>query len=320
MERSLWGECCIGTTTYDTHTRFNDLQPHRYSVSGHAGKERVTNMDTKKRTLLMNIPVWVTMSLFALGASGAIGYGQDAREKLLAPAIAPAVNDATRPGMQGPKIETAMLADPGDESGEKKRTRKRAKQGTEVMYSAKGKKLSETPFVDGEREGIATTYYSSGKVWTRTPYHNDHISGMVTGFYENGKRRSERPYQRGRKDGMERFYRESGAVWYETPYMDGMKQGTKTFFSKNGSKEMEVVYKNDERHGMKTEYYPNGQMKSQTNYEGDIKVGVETGFYENGKKSYEIPYVDGKEDGIVQTWSRSGELKSVPWKNGMLVQ
>ena len=53
------------------------------------------------------------------------------------------------------------------------------RNGVGTLYSQRGIKTSDMPFVDGLKEGNALVYYFDGKLKEKIPYVNDKINGLT---------------------------------------------------------------------------------------------------------------------------------------------
>lgn len=95
-------------------------------------------------------------------------------------------------------------------------------KGTKTMHGIKkrfyehGSVYSETPYLNGKREGIAYTYYQEYKggkpqVWKEQPYENNLLSGVCRRYHRNGKLQSEYEYGNGLPVPGIKVWKESGS-------------------------------------------------------------------------------------------------------------
>ena len=57
---------------------------------------------------------------------------------------------------------------------------------------------------------VEKKYDSNGNLWVETPYKNGEKDGMVKSYDENGSLTNETPYKNGKVDGIEKWYYENG--------------------------------------------------------------------------------------------------------------
>ena len=71
------------------------------------------------------------------------------------------------------------------------------KNGIETLYDKEGKKVLETPYVDGKRNGAEKGYFPDGSLWYVLPYKNDKPDGHAVMYDKNGKLIREATYRNG---------------------------------------------------------------------------------------------------------------------------
>ncbi|MDR2906179.1 MAG: hypothetical protein LBU73_09520 [Helicobacteraceae bacterium] len=81
----------------------------------------------------------------------------------------------------------------------------------EVQDTLKDGRKIGTLCIDGEAIG-ARVYYRSGVLEAETPFKNGELEGVVKSFYESGILREEAPYKHGIPDGIVKNYYENGKL------------------------------------------------------------------------------------------------------------
>ena len=127
-----------------------------------------------------------------------------------------------------------------------------------IYYGDRRQLRYETPYKNGERNGIEKAYYGNGQLEAETPYENDKINGIAKGYYESGQLFSEVPHENDKRSGIVKHYYESGQLKREIPF------------------------ENDKRNGVEKEYYESGKLKKETLYE-DGSVIVRKTYNEQGE-------------------------------------
>ena len=82
----------------------------------------------------------------------------------------------------------------------------------EKKYDSNGKLWVETPYKNGERDGIAKVYFEDGKLTSETPYKNGKIEGIEKWYYESGNLASEIPHKNDEAHGNLKYYTEDGKL------------------------------------------------------------------------------------------------------------
>ena len=107
------------------------------------------------------------------------------------------------------------------------------KNGTECEcdsihhYYNESDEYIETPYVNGERNGIEKRYYANGNIYMETPFVNDMANGIQKGYNEDGSLRWETPYVNGEINGIEKGYYEDGKLAGTAKYKNGILDGYK---------------------------------------------------------------------------------------------
>ena len=90
-------------------------------------------------------------------------------------------------------------------------------------YYSDGKKLCQTQYEFGKKDGFEVWYYESGAKKCISHYRNGKKDGMEVWFYEDGKKKGDIPYRRGKKEGNAYCWDESGKLVYRRLWEDDME-------------------------------------------------------------------------------------------------
>lgn len=110
-------------------------------------------------------------------------------------------------------------------------------------YYPDGQIKAETPYKNGNKEGIEKHYYKNGALWKEMPYKNDKLDGVAKQYFITGKINLEIPYKNGKEEGIMKMYYESGQLMVEMPYKEGKKHGIAKHYYENGLLQKEEIYK-----------------------------------------------------------------------------
>ena len=105
-----------------------------------------------------------------------------------------------------------------------------------------GWKRLQTPYVDGQLNGMSITYRKDGSKYREVPFVNGKAEGKAIEYHEDGSKLYDQEYMNGKMDGMLVVYREDGSKKYEVRKVHYKKVGTEVWFSEDGSVTKEVVY------------------------------------------------------------------------------
>ncbi len=152
---------------------------------------------------------------------------------------------------------------------------------------------TESPIVDGKRNGIAKKYYKSGKINTETPFTNDTINGTEMYYYENGRVKVTTPFVKGKENGTKRFYFENGKLSQETPYVNGNEIGVQKAYFEGGKLHKETPHGEKGINGTTKSYYESGQLEYEAYTVNNVSNGINKYYYENGKLKTEYSYQNG---------------------------
>src|SRR5436190_14158809 len=114
---------------------------------------------------------------------------------------------------------------PGKEKHRNKTDEIGRKQGKWMYYNTFGEKISETDFVNDQKEGVERKFYGYDKVREETEYLGGVKEGQYTRYYFSSQVQLEGAYKDGKKDGKWTRYFEDGSVRQEGTYNLGKKNG-----------------------------------------------------------------------------------------------
>ena len=61
------------------------------------------------------------------------------------------------------------------------------KDGMEIMYDSQGRKIRETPYVNGKKHGTRRDLYPNGDTLATIPYQNNMRNGAAFVYYQDGR-------------------------------------------------------------------------------------------------------------------------------------
>lgn len=216
----------------------------------------------------------------------------------------------------------------------------------EIVYTyyLSGALQSETPYVNGVREGIRKWYYESGALEIETPYVNGVREGIAKHYYEDGALEIEMTYVNGLQEGITKYYWENGILMQEVPHLNGVKEGMLKWYNVSGdlSRETpyvngviegiekhyyvggvivawEVTYVNGVKEGLEKHYYSgSGALKSEFTNVNGVPNGIFKQYYESGALWFEWSYVNGLREGIFKSYYENGVINwEIPYINGL---
>ena len=103
-------------------------------------------------------------------------------------------------------------------------------------------------------------YYKNGNLWIETPYKNGEKDGMVKSYYENGNLKEEIPYKNSKYDGIVKVYYENGKLKIEVPYKNNKREGIAKEYYENGGLQAEIPFKNHNIDGDMKLYTEDGKL------------------------------------------------------------
>ena len=104
----------------------------------------------------------------------------------------------------------------------------------EKEYDSSVNLWRETPYKNGEKEGIEKRYYENGNLELEIPYKNDKREGIEKQYYENGNLAREAPYKNDKIEGIAKVYFENGKLMAEIPYLNNLLHGDTRFYTEDG--------------------------------------------------------------------------------------
>lgn len=191
-------------------------------------------------------------------------------------------------------------------------------QGSWTITDARGRKVHEIRFANGERDGDAVWYFTSGAIYSKSSYQNGVVTGEVVRYAPTGAVLGRENYAEGRNQAPKIEYYDGTRKKSEVTYLhaplvvktadDPMSATLATFESRG----------REERNGVFKTWHPNGQIARQGEYRYNLPVGKATWWFANGQKQMEGTYVDGKQDGHWTWWHENG-IKSISgdYKDGV---
>jgi antitoxin component YwqK of YwqJK toxin-antitoxin module len=158
-----------------------------------------------------------------------------------------------------------------------------------------GKTISETPYVDGKREGVSYSYGSNGQVLSETNWSDDKKQGP---YYmkaaKDGNLLESGNYNNNEKHGLWTYYHfGKGTIKQSVSYANGELNGEEINYYDDGKSVLSKgMNKGDARVGVWKMYYLDGTLQAEGNYQpreggsGDSKferVGVWKEYFPNGQ-------------------------------------
>lgn len=116
----------------------------------------------------------------------------------------------------------------------------------EEVYYKTGEVQSQIPISEnGFFEGLGIVYYSSGEVMKETPYVEGNRQGIEREYYENGRLKSEQPFNLDLKNGVYVGYFEDGGIKIRQDWENGKKEGSMHVYYPTGELRMYGLMEND---------------------------------------------------------------------------
>jgi len=161
--------------------------------------------------------------------------------------------------------------------------------------------ISESPYLNGMKNGRDRGYYSTGE----DLYSYISVNGLREGEYKvwhkNGQLKERTNYKLGAENGLHEYFNDLGYVtnayavkdghrhgkstsYYEgtwvlevvVTYSNGLANGMTTWYNVDGSLEQEKMRKGGKDNGLTTWYFPNGKVAGTAMYKNDAIVGYKT--------------------------------------------
>lgn len=204
--------------------------------------------------------------------------------------------------------------------------------GTWLITDARGRKVSEWNFVNGQRQGLSTWYFPTGHKMEEVAYRNGLIDGRRYRWDKTAKLVLDEVYIEGRKsaprtdffspnqkksEGMylhAQFVLDTPDDWwnavpatYRTVGQD-VRHGAWASFYENGRKQQEGRFENDQEIGDFTWWYENGQVMTKGSWLAGKRHGQWVWYHENGQKSVQGEFISGEPAGPWAYWKPDGLL------------
>ena len=164
-------------------------------------------------------------------------------------------------------------------------------------YSEQGKKVAETPYVHGKKQGTAKIFAPDAKTSIAIEFYADKKNGLATQYFPNGTVFRTTPYVNDLREGEEITYHPNGSVASVFPYRDDKLNGMAKSFNDQGILVFEAEYLDDLRHGKFNKYYEDGKPYLEQNFVADKLEGEKRKYEKDG-----FPTVSYYEEGrLVKT-------------------
>ncbi|MFC2136608.1 toxin-antitoxin system YwqK family antitoxin [Bacteroidota bacterium] len=115
-----------------------------------------------------------------------------------------------------------------------------------VIKKEKKAKGTENTSAQNENIQIRKKYNDEGRVVTEVPYRDNLKHGVAKHYYPSGKVSMEIPYVNNLKHGTSYYYYTNGSVYRTTPYINGQINGIRKKYYENGKLMAEIPYRNNE--------------------------------------------------------------------------
>lgn len=189
----------------------------------------------------------------------------------------------------------------------------------EINYYPNGQILSESPYKNGQEDGLYTKYFVNGKVLTQGYYVNNSAEGYWFYYDKNGPLSEIRYYENGEQRGWQRSFACNGKLFraellendhiIERCYYDTLGKVIKrikydecdncevTIPSIDGKPWIKRKLKNNYINGQSVTYYPDGTPNYEGMYDMDMQTGVGKSYNILGKVQTETNYDYDKKQG-----------------------
>ena len=81
---------------------------------------------------------------------------------------------------------------------------------------------------------VEREYHSNGKIYWETPYKNGEKEGIEKEYYSNGNLKIETPYKNDKREGIEKLYDENGNLVIEVSYKNDELHGDLKYYTEDG--------------------------------------------------------------------------------------
>lgn len=103
----------------------------------------------------------------------------------------------------------------------------------EREYHSNGKLMRETPYKNGEIEGMVKQYYENGNLVVEIPFKNYKANGIAKWYYENGNIKTEAMYKDNKQEGVIKMYDTSGNLRAEVSALNNVLHGDTKFYTED---------------------------------------------------------------------------------------
>jgi antitoxin component YwqK of YwqJK toxin-antitoxin module len=178
--------------------------------------------------------------------------------------------------------------------------------GTWRIVDSKGRRISEIPLREGQREGLAVWWHPNGRVMREVQYEGGLVHGVWQEWREDGALLARDTYDRGRKATVRTEHYENRQVKSESALLEPALAAVKLDNWSTGELAKFSASGKAIRHGSYRVWHPNGYMMTQGEYKYDLPVGTFTWWYANGQRSTEGAYDNGHQQGPWSWWHTNG--------------
>ena len=112
---------------------------------------------------------------------------------------------------------------------------RRLKDGIWTEYSHEGRRIDETAWLNGQREGMHYCWFADGTIQQSGPYVDGRQDGLWSTWSQTGQLVSEVTWSRGVMDGSFRGYFASGVIQCEGNYAAGCADGAWNYYNEDGT-------------------------------------------------------------------------------------
>ena len=112
---------------------------------------------------------------------------------------------------------------------------RRLKDGIWTEYSHEGRRIDETAWLNGQREGMHYCWFADGTIQQSGPYVDGRQDGLWSTWSQTGQLVSEVTWSRGVMDGAFRGYFAIGVIQCEGNYAGGYADGAWNYYNEDGT-------------------------------------------------------------------------------------
>ncbi len=150
--------------------------------------------------------------------------------------------------------------------------------GMVTEYGQDGVRISETPYIQGRKEGLGKLYFPNGKLSVLVPFENDQKNGILVQYFPNGQIWRETEFVHDVREGEERTYYDNGSLASCCFYSKDLLEGLSQSWNPEGVLVFEAEYKDNMRHGIFKKYYDNGKPLLEQTFAYDEAYGEKRKF------------------------------------------